>query len=398
MRPMDAYDVDSLPGSRSGDRVVAEAWYDGALVAGDLPVVSWRLDWDRSRQVQCQGQVQIVDADGVLDPWAVDDPLNVGGATVRLTWVFASGGEVALGEYRTTQSSPAQQYVMKRIVTGYDDQGLPIYEDEGRWLRAGVQVTLNIDDLTWNVKTADFLGPETVQHTSSVLAEVDRLCEDLIDIDPREDVQDASVPSAITYEGDRMDAIGSLLRSIDAEGRMTGDGVMEIIPSAEGDPVWVAAGGEEGVLIDFGRTYSAGDLVNTVVVEGRREDDDRPLIGVARETTGPLRTDGPHGLVPAYRQADLLNTPVKVDRADETHLREVAAARSIVLPVTCLPHPGLQVSDVVRVVTPEGDLVGPVQSMSLSGSDGAVHPMSIGVSVPMEAVQNIGVALRGSTA
>ena len=394
MCPIDAYDVESLPGSRSGDRVVANAWYDGALVAEDLPVRSWRLDWDRSRQVQGQGQVQIVDGDGVLDPWAVDDPLNVGGATIRLTYVFASGGEVALGEYRITRSSPAQQYVMKRIVTGHDEQGLPIYEDQGRWLRAGVEVVLDIDDLTWAVKEAQFLGPESVRHTDSVIREVERLCDGHVTVDVEDGVQDASVPASITYEGDRMDAIGSLLRSIDAEARMGGDGVMYIVPSAPGEPVWDVAGGEDGVLIDFGRTYDASDLVNTMVVEGRREDDDRPLIGVARQADGPLRWDGPHGLIPAFRQADILDTQPKVDRAAQTYLRQVVADHSITLPVTCLPHPALQVGDVVRVLTPEGDLTGPIQSMGLSGSGDGIHPMSLGVTVPMDAVQNIGTALR----
>lgn len=393
MRDIAPEDIEALTGSRTGDRVVATSWYDGALTHADLPVTSWRMQWSGTRQVQAQGDLTVADPEGVLLPWGVDDPLGVGGALVRLTYIHGlTGNETLIGEYRITRTDVAESYEFQRVVTGHDQDGLPIYALELVPRRSG-EVTASLDDLTWGVGAAEFLGPESVRVTNSVVGEIERLCDGIVPVAAHPSIEDASVPSGITYDGSRLDAIGSLVNAIDAKYRMSGDGVLELIPVDPGPSVWDIAPGEDGVLVDFGRSYSADELINTAVVEGKTDDDD-PLIGVARETSGPLSVDGPHGLVPAFRQSDILTTQASVDRAAQTYLRRFVRDRSITLPITCLPHPGLQIGDTVRLRLPVGDLTGPITEMSLSGNEDGLDPMQLGIVVDLETVQMIAARLR----
>ncbi|HLS01765.1 MAG TPA: hypothetical protein VK054_07280, partial [Beutenbergiaceae bacterium] len=85
---------------------------------------------------------------------------------------------------------------------------------------------------------------------------------------------------------------------------------------------------------------------------------------------------------------------LKVNRAARTYLNTAITDRAIVVPITCLPNPALEVGDTVRVETPVGALAGPVESIRMSGSASGVNPMELGVTVPFERFQTIGEALR----
>lgn len=430
--------VAALAGSRGGDGVVVDVWYGGELTAAELPVGSWGLGWERSRQVQCQGTVTVVDADGSLAPWSVDDTLGVAGPVAHVKYQLA-GGEVSLGWFRVTGAAVAQTWRAQRLVrpadtarsaalvaraqgrvdaavasgdayrievtrevlaraerdhydTGVAAVGGGVLTDHDPVWSSTATVTLQVDDLMVQVALSDFLGNETARKGGTVLSEVKRLCRGLVIVEVHPSVVDGDIPATITYEGTRIGTVIDLLASIDAEPRMTGEGTMMVIPSTAGVPVWDIAPGDDGVLVDFSRSYDTAELVNTVVVSGRAEED-VTLLGVARAESGPLSVHGPHGTVTASYSGDILNTQSKVQRAAEKYLRRATTDRTLALPVTCLPHPGLQVGDVVRLLTPAGPLTGPVASMSLAGGEASTAPMSLSMDVPLSDAQAVGEAL-----
>lgn len=399
MREVSQEVLDALTGDRSGDRLLVVPWYDGLPTwDGPLEISSWSLDWDRRRQVQCQMSLDVVDEDGRLSPWRMDDTLSVGGA--RLSCALAFGGldtEVDIGTYRITGADVSQSMEYQYVIRGFTEDGdgdmasdVPVV-----WTTSGT-VGIEAQDETVGVQLAAFINPESVVHSGSIVAEIERLLDGIIPVVVDDAVVDGSVPSRITYEGGRIDALGSLVRALGAQYRVSSDSQLYIYPSEPGAPVWTIEPGERGVLVDFARAFRAQDLPNVMVVEGRSDSDDRPLIGVARETTGPLRYDGPHGLVPARRQSDILNTQAKVDAAARTYLNAAIQDRALVVPITCLPNPALEVGDVVTLATPLGDLTGPVETMRLSGSASGLHPMQISVTVDYEQAALMGRRMSGN--
>lgn len=381
----------ALSGSRVGDRVVATVWYGGQVVVPDLPASRWSLTADADAQVQQSISLDVTDVDGTLSPWAVDDPLGVGGAKIHLSYRFGGLGEpVDLGRFRITASDPVQRW------RKYD---LPTGDQEIRWVSGGATIPVKGDDLTQFAKAARFLGPESPKAGATVLSEVRRLLAGIMGVQVAAGVVDKAVPTTVIYETERMDAIDDLVDRIGCAYRMTGDGLLEIYPAARTAPVWEVAGGDGGALITIQQSQSVDGLYNAAVVEGQAEDG-RPLSAIRTEATGPLRWNGPHWQMPVFQSSTgLLKTQAAVNAAAETLLSNRIKSRTVTLNVECLPHPGLQVGDWVRVVTPtvsgnQYPLDGVVRSLRLSGGTDGVHPMSMSVECSYEDVQAVVYLLR----
>lgn len=378
--------------SRRGDRVAVAVWYDGEVVVPDLPLSSWSLTEDATRSVGQQVSFSVPSEDGALIPWSPAAPLGVAGPRAQLSYVVDGVGVLDLGWFRLTRSDPKGRWRLRRLVYGQDGGGVPTAEAV-RWSSSGT-VDVAADDLTKIAQLDRFLGPETAG-SGSVLDEVARLLDGIVPVRVLDGVGDGSVPSSITYDRDRLAAVESLLGSIDARHRMGADGVLEVIPATPGPVVWTLRGGEGGVLIDFGHSMSAEDFPNVAVVEGKAPAGadgkvDRPLIGIARERTGPLRAGGPHGSVPAFLSSDLMDTQTKVDLAARTRLAAQVSERTATLSVRALVNPALRAGDVVRIETPAGDLVGPIQGRSLGGSaDSVPAEMTLTVTVPWPEFERI---------
>lgn len=391
MRPMSELALSALSGSRVDERVVAHVWYDGRVVAPDVPVSQWSVSSDSSRQVQTQVSLTIADPDGGLAPWALSDPLGVGGSRVQLIYTMGHAGTtVDLGWFKIVASDPVENWVFKSA-------GERIVRVSG-----GATIPVKADDLTAVVVADRLLAPESPGAGATVLGEVRRLLKDIVPVVVADGVVDKAAPSSVVFERERMDAVVDLLETIGATYRMTGDGQLEVYPSAPGASVWEVAGGEQGVLVDVQRSQSSSGLYNAAVSEGAT-DDGHPLVGRAFETTGPLRWEGPHWRVPIFHSATgLLKTQAAVDADAATRLRGVVSNRTVTLPVTCLPHPGLQVGDVVTVFNPnvtgaDVALTGVVRTIELRGSTSGVSPMQMTVECPYEDVQAVAAAIRRVT-
>lgn len=394
--------LSALSGSSAGMGVVVHAWYDGQVVAEGLPVETWSASWDRARQVQGQVGITVRDVDGTLAPWAVDDPLGVGGA--RLQCIYQLGGGVTpldLGWFRITAADPVESWRVIRV----KDSSAPgdgedaFFGERLEWVSGGASIPVQADDLTRQVVNARLLAPESPAPAATVLGEVRRLLTDIMPVVVAPGVVDAAVSTSLVYERERMDAIEDLLQMIGCWHRMTGDGQLEVYPEQRVAPVWEITGGNDGVLISVQRSQKLDGLYNIAVSEGGQSG--LPVIGRAFERTGPLRVDGPHGPYPTFHSATgMLTSQAQVDADAQTRLRTETSQRSVALSVTCLPHPGVQVGDWVTVANPTVagvaiPLVGVVRSVNLRGSAASgVSPMSLLVECSFEDVQAVRTAVH----
>lgn len=385
MRSMSEMALGALSGSRVGERVIAHVWYDGRVVTeGGLPVSSWSVSSDASRQVQTQVTLSVADVDGTLTPWAVDDPLGVGGPRVQLIYDLGHGETVDLGWYRIVDSDAAENWSLRNDTV---------------WVSGGASISVSADDLTRVAVMDRLLAPESPAAGATVISEVRRLLTGIIPVTVAPGVVNKAVAPSVVYERERMDAVEDLLATISCAHRMTGDGQLEVYSTAQGSPVWEVAGGDDGVLISVQRSQSLDGMYNGAISEGATEDG-RQLIGRAFETSGPLRWEGPHGRVAVFHSATgILTTQAAVDADARTRLSSTISGRTVDLQVTCLPHPGLQPGDVVTVASPtitgaEVALTGVVRSTSMRGSSAGVSPMTLVVRCSYEAVQAVAAAIR----
>lgn len=393
MRYMTDEALSAIEGSRSDLGVVGHIWYDGKVVVQDVEISSWSVTSEADRQVQTQVQVVINDPTGALAPWAVDDPLGVGGARLQLIYVMGPTQRMDIGYFRITKSTASENWNLVRLK---DAEG---FERRQVWVSTGARIPVSADDLIETIVADKLVAPESPKFGATVLSEVQRLARGIVPVSIAAGVVDRSVPLNTVYERERMDAIEDLLKSIQCAYRMTGDGQLEVYPSEPGEPVWTIAGGDDGVLVSFARSQDIGDMSNGAVAEGATPDGDQ-LLGRQFEETGPLRWGGPNWRRPKFQSSTgILETQDQVDKAAVTMLKGQIEGRTIDLDVTCLLHPGLQPGDVVVLVAPiatgrEVSLTGIVRSTAMNGTTAGIQPMRLTMRCDYEDVQRVSREIR----
>lgn len=378
-------DLDAeVAGTSSGDYLEVTAWR-GSQIPVRLPVEAWSTQWDASRQVQGQSTLTVADPDGEHAPYGMGDLLAPGGSRVSIVWVSGTSGlRVPWGRWRLRQADP-------REVWRVPAAGL-------RRVLGGSSIVLRADEDPMATATICRLDSEPVR-TATCLSEVRRLMANIgIAVTVGPGVTDRNVPTGLVYDTGRMDAVEDHLARLNAGCRMAPDGSFEVVSLAPSDSVWTIAGGEEGALIEFGRTLSDEGIYNaaTSTAEVDSGGQRRRLVGRAYLRTGPLAWDGPFGPAPIFHQSPAA-TQAGVIADAHTLLENRTASGEVVLRVECLLHPALQVHDWVTVIpaTTAGDvsLVGRVVSMataSISGSGSTpIKTMTLGVAVSTQALEAI---------
>ena len=409
----------AVASTTSGDRLVVNAWRGGRVLAADLEVSSFGFRWSASQQIQGQASFTIVDPDGTLTPVGMDDALAPGGSRLQVTWVWGDNRipSVPLGWWRIRKSKPAEQWRFYRPGGSEPRYGW----DEGPWdsgpwggdtspqaetvdgqaagallVRSGGEVLVEADEETASIVLAR-LDAEAVVSPSS-LDEVRRLLQSICGVSVLPGVTDRPVPPGLVYEESRMDAIEDHLDRLGAVHRMGADGALEVVPAGGVGPVWAIAGGDDGVLVDVQRELSDDGLYNVAISTGETEDGGQ-LRGRYALPGGPLAPGGPFGTVPIYHRSPA-TTQEGVDSDARTLLENRTAAGELVMGITCLAHPGLQLHDVVTVAMPtrvgELPLRGRVVGMVLSSSAGTPSKsMTLDVAVSAEALEAAAWRVRG---
>jgi hypothetical protein len=375
--------LDALSGSVSSARLVCHAWYDGRLVSQNLPVEKWSLSWDGADSALVQGKASftVVDGSGSLAPWGWDEPLSAAGSRVQTVFECA-GVSVDLGWWLITQNQPNEMW----RVAG----------DQLQWVSGGASVPVDAEELTRLAADYRFWAPESPPSGATVISEVRRLLAEVCPVTVVAGVVDRDVPSSMVYKDNHAAHVLDLVRSIGCWYRMTGDGALEVYSQAKTAPVWTIEGGAGGALVQVARTQSRSDILNGVA--STSNDASLEIRKLATVEAGPLRYGGPAGWLIQEHTA-LADTPEGVQEDAGTYLANKTYAKTLKLEVTCLPHPGIQGGDWVRIAQPvidgtEFPLDGIVTNVSLSGGPAGCVPMKLTVEVSVDDAARVGLYVR----
>jgi hypothetical protein len=383
MRALPGGLLDALSGSVSDARLVCHAWYDGALVGQSLPVEKWSLSWDGADTALVQGKASftVVDGTGALAPWGWDEPLSAAGSRVQTVFESA-GSSVDLGWWLITQNQPNEMW----RVAGKNLE----------WVSGGASVPVSAEELTRLAADYRFWAPESPPEGATVVSEVRRLLAEVCPVTVATGVVDQYVPSSMVYKDNHAAHVLDLVRSIGCWYRMTGDGALEVYSQAKTVPVWTVQGGAGGALVQVARTQSRSDILNGVA--STSNDASLEIRKLATIEEGPLRYGGPAGWLIQEHTA-LADTPEGVQADARTYLANKTYAKTLKLEVTCLPHPGVQIGDWIRVAQPVIDgtvfpLDGLVTSVALSGGPAGLDPMKLTVEVSVDDAARVGLYVR----
>lgn len=378
--------AEALAGSTVDASVQFNVWYNGQVVVPNLPVGSWGLDWDLSRQVMGQAKATVIDETSTLAPWGLDDYLGVAGSMLQ-TVLTAGGVSLPLCYQRITRSDPEETY---RVLSG----GLV-------WVPGGATIPVQADDLTYVAAGNKLMAPEAAKSGGTCFSEIRRLLTGVIDVIFDGALTDVAVPAAITYKDERMDAVEDLIyKGLGAECRMTGGGQLYVYKPTT-SPVWTVSPGAEGQFIRVQRTLLVDKLYN-ITVSTNTTDAGAEIQGIAQEASGPLRVDGPHGRWPYRRQAPFAQTQAAINADAASTQKNNVAGRTAIIPLQTTINPAIETGDWVTVQMPlvTGDVAsinGKVLSMTLTGEGSGITDMKLKVQVLSADLQAISAQIRNTS-
>ncbi len=365
MRTLPTGMLEAFEGSTTDARMQFNIWYDGALIEQDVNVGAWKMGWDSTRQVRCQTDATILDEDGVLTPWDLDDALGTGGGILQSKLIIG-GLSLAVGWQPVIDADPEETW---RILNGTTT-----------WIPGGASIPVTAEDVTEDVLAYRFLSPESPKAGNTSVQEVQRLLSGICDVRVDDDVVDKAVPAGLIYKEDRMDAVEDLVANVGALWKITGDGQFQIHKENK-TPVWETRGGAEGNIIRVQRSLSRKQIYNAFVSRNTAADGTE-LQGIALEDKGAARFGGPLKYRTMYHAASLATTQAAVVKDAQTVRDNRRNKATAILPIRVVLHPGLEVNDWITVNMPLPDgtdapVTGKVLSIDWSGSGSVPVGMDI---------------------
>lgn len=377
---------EALTGSGEA-RIQFDVWYDGDLLKEDVPVGQWSQSFDRSQAIIGSTKVTVLDENGSLTPWGMDDALGVGGARI-VARLFVGDLSVNLTEQRITNSDPEETWRLT-------PDGLV-------WMPGSSIIPVNAEDLTVMVAGSKFIASEAPPTGATCLSEIRRLLSGIMDVtfDAGLDSKDKAVPAEVIYKDERMDAVSDLVAAMGLAARANASGQFHLYDPTSETPVRRIEGGELGALIRVQRSQSIDGLYNACC-SFNTTPSGVEMAQTAYQTTGPLVWDGPHGRWPMKRQANFAGSDATLLADAQTTLTNTTASRGVTIPIRMTLDPGLEVGDWVEVMapTPTGvamALPGSVEKISYSGQGGVPVGMDIEVACKMTSIQAVSEAIRRS--
>lgn len=235
----------------------------------------------------------------------------------------------------------------------------------------GDAVTVNAVGLLSLVDEARLVSP--YQPSGTLISTLRGLVEPALTV-VVQDLTDRSVPSGINYDEDRLAAVNELLDAWPAEGYVTEDGYLLVRPPQTSiTPVLTLTNGTGGTVITASGQSTRDGCYNAVVARGTAADGGQ-VQGVAYDlSSGPLRYDGPFNPlpVPYYFASPLLTSTAQCTQAAATVLERLRRESALRFTAQIVPHPGLQVGDVVSITTDDyTDLPCSIEALSLPYTPG----------------------------
>lgn len=360
-RDDDTEDVGQLYASSHRVRTLLDVWR-GDVYYGRAPLLAGALVEQGDQQVSSTLDLRIAGVDPQtgsswvpVDPF---DPLNCYGQRISATYQArrADGSWV---------STPLGWFII-------DEWEL---DDDG-------SVTVSALDLRDVLRTAELLQPLAPRPGGTFVSELRRLVNGRLPIDVTAAPADRAVPSGMSWQESRIDAIYELMTAWPARLDIDPDGVLVVtddnVDAAPAADVELVEG-RGGVVIRRKRAGSRADIANVVVARG---DDTSTANAPAvvgywsdTNTASPTYASGPFGQAVRRFSSPLLRTKAQATKAARTiGVSSLVPARTI--PLTLLPDPRLGIGTRVAFTSSSGTVGTTVVSarLPLTGADG---PMTI---------------------
>lgn len=382
MRILPGDTANELAGSTAASRMQFNAWYDGRVVAADIPVVAYTCAYDAAKNIVGTANLTVLDNTGVLAPWTISDTLGVGGSCIQTVLI-----------HRNLYIPLAMQNIAGNDV----EETWSLVGTPPQWVYGSGHISLQLQDTTIRLQGAQFMTQESVPAGATCLSEIRRLCTGFIDVVVDPAVVDKSVPASVVYQQDRLGAVMNLVNALKAEARTGPGGQLEVyLPTTTS--AWEFYGGQEGGLITYTRSQRIQDFPNAAVSTST-DANGAPLYGYAVQTAGEGFFDGPHGRWPVFHGANLVNTQNSVSADAATTLANLQRTRTVEMPFTVAFHPGLDAGDCVTMDIPIIDgsvmaITGRIRSLTYSGGKYAPMTMQLVLQVPADTAKALSDAMH----
>ena len=332
----------ALTNSRAGSSFVVSARYGGTQTIPSagfpdyaaVPITSdGQFSFDMTGQVQASGSLFVASDGESLVPKAMDDPLAPFGQELQIDYVVAQGGQswrIPMGVYRIGEvpswDETYRRYPSMRVKSGWS-------------------VEVDFVDRFDRISAAQFLGP-TAPSAGSVLAEASLLAAGAgVTTSWPAGLVDASIPSSITYQDDRLDAISQLLAAINCDPGMTRQGALTAIPRDR----WIGATSDDAdVRMDGVVSFTGGmsGAVYNAVVYSNDQSGLTPAVAMITDDSNPLSVNR-LGLRVYTESSSLMDTAAKLQKAAQTTLVRVSQRGAQTIKVEGLPRPDADLGDLV---------------------------------------------------
>lgn len=314
-----------------------DSWL-GRTWLGRVPVKAGSVTWTTSQQVQgtlslTVPRIGAVSQDeGARDwtPLAPDSPLAAMGQVLHVQVTVASlvstdRWDIPLGRFLITQ-----------------------------WEVGATDIRITGKSLFQRLED-DRLTSPTVPYSGGTLAsELRRLVGGHMGVIVSDALTNRPCPS-MSWGESRIDAVYEIADAWPARLREGPDGVLYVLPPVPAlteRPETTLTDGEAGTVIGVTRQGSRAGIFNRIVARGQEQDDaGQPRFqAIIDQTTGPLRTSGPYGIVTKFFSSPLI-TSKQAALNSATTMLATSVRQKTTVPVTHTPNPTLTLDTPVELIT-----------------------------------------------
>lgn len=314
-----------------------DSWL-GQTWLGRVPVKAGSVTWTTSQQVQGTLSLTVPRIGGVgqdegardWTPLAPDSPLATMGQVLHVQVTVASlvstdRWDIPLGRFLITQ-----------------------------WEVGATDIRVTGKSLLQRLED-DRLTSPTVPYSGGTLAsELRRLVGGHMGVIVSDALANRPCPS-MSWGESRIDAAYEIADAWPARLREGPDGVLYVLPPVPAiteRPETTLTDGEAGTVIGVTRQGSRAGIFNRIVARGQEQDDaGQPRFqAIIDQTTGPLRTSGPYGIVTKFFSSPLITSKQSALNSATTMLATSVRQKTTV-PVTHAPNPTLTLDTPVELIT-----------------------------------------------
>lgn len=314
-----------------------DSWL-GQTWLGRVPVKAGSVTWTTSQQVQgtlslTVPRIGAVSQDeGARDwtPLAPDSPLAAMGQVLHVQVTVASlvstdRWDIPLGRFLITQ-----------------------------WEVGATDIRITGKSLFQRLEDDRLTSPTVPYSGGTLTSELRRLVGGHMGVIVSDALTNRPCPS-MSWGESRIDAVYEIADAWPARLREGPDGVLYVLPPVPAiteRPETTLTDGDAGTVIGVTRQGSRAGIFNRIVARGQEQDDaGQPRFqAIIDQTTGPLRTSGPYGIVTRFFSSPLI-TSKQAALNSATTMLATSVRQKTTVPVTHTPNPTLTLDTPVELIT-----------------------------------------------